>query len=247
MYYKFVSPRFLGEFRRISEAAGLQLAAQTTLSELGITVRLHGTFAPTGPQLIISNHPSPLDGLSVLSVIPRPDVYTVAVAANTALGQPFVDHMLPVYFSNQPRYQLIDYVRVPINNRLEGNLSREEAMSRNRVTITRAAQLVNQGHTVIIFPGGTSSSTKTPWKKGVGYLLQSLTEPDTAIVLAHLEGGQWHDLLRATYAGPLTHWFPRTFVEIHTEKYKLNDFDCKKSGPALAREVESIYRLRWQD
>ena len=247
MFLQFLDRSLLESFAGQSESLGLRLASQTTLDFLGVSLELHGQFATTGAQLIIANHPSSLDGLILLSQIPREDVYTVAAVANSRFGPTFTDHMLPVYLSHQPKHYLIDYLRIPVVTRMEGNVSREEAMTRNRATIDEAAQRLNNGQTVIIFPGGSNPSPRNPWKKGVGFLLKSLSDPDTQIVFAHIEGTDWGDSLRPTLVGQYAKRLSHTHVIVDTETHPLSFFDQSKTGQEIAAQLETMYRQSWPD
>lgn len=247
MFLKFVDPALLNKFAVESLTSGLSAAAVSALSNRKLKVKSNGSISSSGPQLIICNHPSAIDGLILMSVINRPDFYIVAAKANQVFGSTFTKQMLPVYLSNLPKHQFIDYLRVPVVTQMEGNISRKEAMSRNRASISQAAEKINNGHCVAIFPGGANPSQEMSWKAGIGFLIKAVTKPDLEIVLANITGTDWLDSIRPTILGRPSPLIPNKEIVVNFKKLSLNNLDSNLSGKSLARQVESIYRLSWQD
>jgi len=247
MFFQFVDPQIIGNFSQNSQELGLAQAAQHTLQQLGISVNFQGELTQTGPQLIISNHPSPMDGLVVLSLIARPDVYVIAADVNRAFGPTFAEHMLPVFLSNQPMEHILDWFRIPIATQMEGNLLRTEAIKRNRTTISQATRLVNEGASVVIFPEGRTPTINAAWRKGVSFLLHGLIQPDTTITMINIQNVQWSDTLRSTILGRFSRQLRPTTFTVNSFELVLSDLPRHLEPKALAGEIESIYRQRWLD
>lgn len=247
MFLKFVDPVLLNNFATDSQMSGLSKASISALENRKVKVKSVGKISETGPQLIICNHPSAIDGLILMSTINRNDFFVVAAKANQIFGETFIKHLLPVYLSNLPKHHFIDYLRVPVVTKMEGNISREQAMELNRTTISQAANIINAGHSVIIFPGGANPSQDMRWKAGIGFLIKAINRPDLEIVLTNISGTDWFDTLRPTVLGRPSPLSPNKEVKVNFKKLSLKDINSKLSGKALAEQVESIYRLSWQD
>lgn len=247
MFLMFVNRSLTRQFRQKSEPAGLQAAAQATLATLHIALDAPFPLAEAGPQLIVSNHPTSIDGLIVLAQLARPDTYMLAMDANRVFGPVFTQQMLPVYMSHQPKHHWIDWLRVPIVTFMEGRLSRQEAMARNRQAITQATQLLQQGHCVIIFPGGSNVSESQPWKKGLGYLLAQVQDSRTKITLHHIHGHHWSDSLRPVLPPIILKFLPLHTLKIQTQTLAFDEINHHNDPRVIAREVESIYRSTFSD
>jgi long-chain acyl-CoA synthetase len=120
-----------------------------------------------GQVLLIANHTSHLDGLSVLALLPPAHRRRTAVAAAA-----------DYFFKRQPVATLAPLVlgAFPFN--------REGAISSS---LAHCGDLVDEGHSILIFPEGTRSpdGRLQPFKLGIGLLARELGLP---VVPVHLSG-----------------------------------------------------------
>ncbi|GFE69555.1 lysophospholipid acyltransferase family protein [Chroococcus sp. FPU101] len=177
------------QFNKIAELDGLQKASQFSLTNLNLQVVQQGTINSTNPQLIISNHIGGLDIAIIKSLLSKNNYVISLYASKKTLPKSFADDILPVYFSGKPQKfnNIIDQIFYSYCVSLEGNLSREEAMQKNRQTIATAAELISQGASVIIFPTGEMNEGGH-WKPGVGHLLKQIRNPNAEIILTQIKG-----------------------------------------------------------
>lgn len=239
------NPTFIERFRQLAARQPLSQASKALIEELGFHVNLRGAFATRGPQLIVANHPSFLDPFVLLAHIPRDDVHIVTITLNRELGPQFEERLLPIYLSNMPADHMINWLRIRYWTFLEGNLSRQEATWRNRDTIRRAAELVSQRKTVIIFPSGIHIIRKQLWSPGIGFLIKHITNPDTQIVLTNLNHRNYLDVVRY-WGGAHSRKILRTkTVEVETAAIPLPDQSL--SGKEITHWLHQHYHERFPE
>ena len=121
----------------------------------------------------------------------------------------------------------------------------EDIRRRNQATIARAAELVNRGNMVSIFPSGSGGQalSGSSWKPGVGYLVSQISEPETRIVFAQIEGTKKSDIV--AYMQPVVRklWFRQRPINLRFSRPKrLIEIVGQLSDPKIiAKELERRY------
>lgn len=184
--------QLLYRFREYSKKYGLRVATLKTLSEVGVNdISKKGTAPATGPLLIVSNHTGLFDTPLLTSQINRGDLYTAALSTFGIFGPTVREKLLPIYMPRDLKYMIFEHMLyIQIEGKLPEKLPPSEIRPRNRKTISRAAELINRGNAVIIFPTGSAGKrlNGAKWKTGVGFLIKQISNPRTKVVFAHIRG-----------------------------------------------------------
>lgn len=244
-------PETLARIQTQAEKTSVDVIARELLDLVHIDLRVFGEVPSTGPVLLVSNHPSALDGLIYLAAAGRSDLHFVAIAAFKELGGILAEHILPVY-RRRLRVDVILQTLAPefLHHVVE---DRQMAQQLNQETIKEAAQLVNQSSAVLIFPTGSGGSTPEgstyTWKSGVGHLATQIVHPEAQIVFAQIEGTQRMDILRYVAAG--REWWPKRRKPVQVTfapPQLLSTFtESISDGKALSRHLEVNYRTFFSD
>ena len=70
--------RTLAELDRSLEPLGLPAAAGAALQRFGVSLSVHGEAPPSGPCLILANHPGAYDALALMTAVGRRDLMVLA-------------------------------------------------------------------------------------------------------------------------------------------------------------------------
>lgn len=176
--------QLINKFRSTANTQGLKLAIDELFLDAGIKqIFTRGTVPDSGPLLIISNHPGLLDTLIVYSKADRKDLYFLALAEYKGFGKEVRKFLLPIY--RKKKLSHIFYKFLSDNGRdnqdsfVTDSLGDEEVLLKNRASISKATQLINQEKAVLIFPSGSAGKvlTDSSWKVGVGFLIKQATNP----------------------------------------------------------------------
>ncbi len=209
MFFPFIDYSLIGNFEREAKAGGLQKAALDFLGKLLVSsIEVQGEFPVKGPLLIISNHPTAFDTVTLCAVVPRSDFHFIAQEGYHIYGPTLESHLLPIYRPMTPNHYFFEY---PLHFSLKKRRKRfplAESQAKNRETIWRAAELVSEGHAVSIFPMGDvgKAQTKRKWKAGIGYLVKQITAKSTQVIFVNIQGGQKRDYWKFVVP-PLRHLF----------------------------------------
>lgn len=195
----FFDKQLLKDFQYWSNELNLSQAVEKLLMELGVKdIKVVGSLPKSGPVLIVSNHTGVFDSLILLSRVKRSDFHWIALATYQIFGGKVAERLIPVYRKRQLNHKIYEYpLCLQVNGKLPKNYSRQEIMSKNRQSISRAVELVNQGKMVSIFPTGGAGKklAGSGWKPGVGWLIKQINNPKTKIVLAYVQGTKMSDLV----------------------------------------------------
>lgn len=209
--------RVVEKFPEISRGRPLFESMGWLLDQFNIRAEvIAGSFADSGPQLVIANHHGPLEGAILASLIPRDDVYIVGVQGWKRLGREMTSRLLPVYLSYSPAEHPFDRFK---NNHFfpaREKVDYDEALRRNSETVTRASALLSEGATVIITPTGGTFTNRTDWKTGLGHIMKGAARMETSIVPVRVTGSRRRDALRFLnpYLFPLSRKATRVTVEV---------------------------------
>jgi 1-acyl-sn-glycerol-3-phosphate acyltransferase len=196
---RFVHPAnlpLIDGFRKVVSERSLQDSMKWVLEAVNVHVRIEaGSFLPSGPQLVIANHPSPIDAPILLSAVDRDDTYFAGSAGIGSFSPELAARLFPMYMSQQPSPYLFTKLKNHVYHRLREGVDRDEAQRRNFDSLQRAARRLSEGATLILTPTGGTFVTTTDWKSGVGFLIQR-ADANGHVVFTRIEGSTRWDLLR---------------------------------------------------
>lgn len=189
--------------------------------------------------LLICNHPAQADVLILLAGVPaRKKAFLVVMHGLLSILPAINQNLIPVYIAHRIdsrsqhdwKYRLLKKLHsIP-------EFSPEVAHQKNLKSIALAAQKIDEGSLVGIFPaGGSRNQTFLP---GVGYIVKNLKYPaKTNIVMAHVSGTSVWDFLRIL-----------PFVKIFFPKFKIKFSQpflaadvAKDNGRCISQRLQSIY------
>ena len=200
-FVRFIHPinlEILYRYRQFSSNHSFQESSKWLLEQCKLNVIIRkGQFVSSAPQLIISNHTTPLAGPILGSIVDRDDLYYVGLAtAGRWGGEAMASRTIPLYLSQQPSPYVLVKLKNNIYHRLREGIDREEAQKRNTKSILQAARRLNEGVMLVVAPTGGSFFRTTDWKQGVGVLIKIVKNLDTQVCFVRISGGsKWH-LLR---------------------------------------------------
>lgn len=239
--------QLLHRFREYSKKHGLRAATLETLKKVGVNdISAKGTVPTTGPLLVVSNHTGLFDPALLTSQIKRQDLYTLALSTFGIFGPAVQERLLPIYMPRDLKYLVFEHMLyLQMEGRLAEKLPFSEIGPKNRKTISRAAELINSGKAVTIFPTGSAGKLVdgAKWKPGIGFLIKQIRNPRTQVVFSHIEGtdnseffAYFHPVLSKLFfkPRPLSVYFGRPKV-----LDKLVDKD--EDGKTIAAKLENVY------
>lgn len=236
----------LKKFQHWLKKSDLRRAVGKLLTELGVKeIKVIGNLPKTGPVLIVSNHTGVFDSLLLLSKIKRQDFYLIALATYKVFQGELARRCIPIYRRRQLNHKIYEYpLCLQVNGKLPKNYSIEAIRVKNRRSITRAAELINQGKAVSIFPTGSAGKrlAGSDWKPGAGFLIKQITNPKTNLVFARISGTRMSDLM--AYIPLLRRLFfrPRPITIAFSRAKWLNQaLDLSQDAKAITRQLEKLY------
>ena len=152
----------------------------------------------TKSAVVVANHPNEAEVIALIASLPeRNDVYLIVNARMLGIVKDLDRHLIPVYIEhhNNPYHhnEILSYLLKTYHPK--NILTPEKEHENNIKSIARAADLVNGGGLVIIFPG--RRSVDGHWFPGVGHLVKNIiSRKRTYIVQVFSQGTSWMDYLR---------------------------------------------------
>lgn len=156
-----------------------------------------------------------------------------------------VKRLIPIYRKRQLNHKIYEYpLCLEVTGHWPESLSRQEIMKRNRVSIIRAAELINRGKAVSIFPTGSAGKklAGSNWKPGIGFLVKQITNQKTKLVFTKISGTRMSDLM--AYVPLLRRLFfkPRPISLRFSRAMRLNRvLDLSLDAKAITRQLEKLY------
>lgn len=213
----------------------LESSIKKFFTGIGNKVEIHGfngelyKILKSKPVVIAGNHPYDAEPAVVIGSLPdREDMFLI----NESSFQEFLSeylpkvgkHMIPVYLAKDEDNE--NKISLKILNTIfkHNKISIKEAHDKNIASIKLAADKVNHGGEVIIFPEGGRGGTK--WFDGIGYIIKDIKDKDAYFVPIFIKGTNFIDMVRmvpvmARFMTPLHVYFGKP---IHvTEILKLHD------------------------
>lgn len=192
-----------------------------------IKLKKYGILPKSSPVLIISNHNSILDSLVLGKVIERSDYHFVALAAYSLLGPKISLKAIPIFRKIMLNHLIFEYPLSLITRNRMLNLNKKIIQEKNRKSIAHAAQIINQGHVVSIFPTGSAGKKvkQLEWKPGVGYLVNQINNRKTQLIFVKITGTRRTNIL--LFLNPI----------IRKNFYKIINISVNFSKPILLSQV----------
>lgn len=195
MLVTLMNQRLRRDFSQDCHINGLNQAANQFLQRIHLDLETNATPIANSSTLIISNHINPLD-LFVLTALAPNQSYLITLKMND-LGPAFNRFVLPVYISRTRHTSKRALAANSVWIIKEGWMSRDRARQLNQATITQAAQRLNQGQNVVMFPQGIGFDHQRPWQTGIGHLINQITNSDIKVQFVHITGLTTFDAFRA--------------------------------------------------
>jgi 1-acyl-sn-glycerol-3-phosphate acyltransferase len=155
-----------------------------------------GSFLPEGPQVIVTNHHGALDGVILLSLVSRDDVYFVGLYGWSSLGEAVAARLLPVYLSYMPSPFLLERLKNRYYHPLREGVTRFEAARKTSESIRRTSHVLEKGATVIIGPTGGTFFNQSDWKGGLGHIIKRTDRTDISLLFTRVIGAKRRDFMR---------------------------------------------------
>lgn len=183
------------------EQAYVPQVAAEVLERLGVhQLAVRGAHLAAGPVLVVSNHPGGLDPFAQWAAIQRPDVYQVSLLAYHSLGPLMRRRTCPVYHSVRWKDRVFAKLHPTYQPQLAtmAELTQQQVRHKNRLSLLKAAKLLDQGKVVVIYPTGSIGQPVSGfgWKAGVAKILAQTSRPDIRILWSRISGTDSTDLLR---------------------------------------------------
>ncbi len=235
-----------------AEKFGLKIATGELLKDLGVTsISKRGDLPKNGPLLIISNHTGIFDSLLLLNQVERNDYFFIALSTYSSFGEKVQERLLPIYRVRRLNHKIYEYpLSLQVNRHLPENLSEQEIRLRNRNSINKAAQLINSGNAVSIFPSGGAGKTlaESHWKAGIGHLIKQITNPHTQVIFVQIQGTKQSDIVAYLYPFIRRILFrPRPISVCFCKPHLLTQLiDQSKDAKIITKELERLYSQQWK-
>jgi hypothetical protein len=131
----------------------------------------------SGPTVILANHPTSASVLALIAALPkREDIYLFVGSKFFGHNADIDKHLIPAYINNRCQ---------PAHAPYADTLPKEEEHRRNIASISQAAEKVNNGGLVLIFPGYPEKKDGT-WYCGAGHMIKQISNKNAKIELVHI-------------------------------------------------------------
>lgn len=193
---KLLNKELLLKLKHIPENASAQQLAQEVLASFKISVEVSGSVPDKVPLLLISSHPGSIDNLVLLSALHRADLSQVVLASHGDISPVWKRITHPIYRKRTYR----DFIKALFINGKDSHIldNVEEIRSKNKTSISQAANQVSKGKAVVIYPTGTGGKKpeQGSWKNGVGFLATQIKNEKAVVVFVDIIGTTLFDLFR---------------------------------------------------
>lgn len=192
------------------------------------------------PALVVANHPFLMDPVNLIASLPeaRRDVSVIGNTAFQTLGDNFAQHVIPVYRSGND-YQVEGRALLW---RKYGIPQEEHALFEagrlNRQSINTAAQKINEGGLVILFPDGSTEGKE--WYSGVGELVKQIDRDDAQIVFAATEKPRYRDYMRVS-SKVASIMNPTTTNVTYSAPHGVEEFDVGGTRQLITQNLKASY------
>jgi 1-acyl-sn-glycerol-3-phosphate acyltransferase len=174
------------KFLDFAEGKGLGPALLAKLKERGVEVEIScespetRTALKEGRVLLLANHQRRTDPLLVMASLPlraEEKLFALANSGFYGIDQRSDEHILPLYVkreeSGDPMSSFLGRIGFD-----RGDMPEDEAREKNRGSISKAAQKLNEDGLVMLFPEGdrVKGERQGVWYPGVGHLLAEAVE-----------------------------------------------------------------------
>lgn len=225
------------------QEVGLQQAMAALIRKTGSGLIVKGKTVEVNKILskeaviVVSNHPGESDALTIVAAInDRPDINMVIDSSFLKMLPHWDAHLIPVYVHHHNERDNRGHYKNWLFKQLHPNqcYGKEAAHQKNIKSIKLAAEKVNQGELLVMFPSAGRMDGR--WFGGIGYLLKDVSEKTKAkVIMAHIDGSSDLDYLKMI---PLIGRFLKP-ITIHFSKpisvNKIRRIDPKESTAVLEK------------
>ena len=228
--------KFLKELESDTKKSGLQAASLKAVKRTGTRLKKFGNAPETGPTLVVANHPHDAEVLALLASLPdRPDIFIVINHIYMKASETLSKHFIPVYLTHHVHEgrpvtlsgRIVDFLLKP------EKLTPDQEHELNIKSIDKAAELINKGGMVVLFPEKRYGERR--WQPGLGHLLKKV-DGKTKLVFAHISGTSRKDYLRLIPGA--AKMLPEIKVAFHQLPIEIN---TALSARETAQEYEKMY------
>lgn len=234
--------RFNGNIENVSLQNACKIEINRSASQIiayGLTNKL-SLILKNNPVIIVSNHIYDIEPLVIFSQCPsRKNVYLIINVLFTGLGKNIDQHLIPVYIKHHR-------IKTDIFKRGSGLLVRklhkdyqmdpEIEHQKNIESIKTAAEKVNSGGLVLIFPG--RRGINHTWRDGIGHLINQVNNKHTYIIKVYINGSSNWDFLRLL--PKIGKILPK--IQIHlASPEKIDKYKQLNNGKEITKQLENEY------
>jgi hypothetical protein len=222
----------------------LSFAAKKLLSSLNLSIKSNSVISLNSPTLFVSNHPGGLDIFLIQAAIQDPELHFVALASYEGFSDVIKEKLIPIYRRSSWR----DVFPRLFTNQLRSHQINDTQKVRelNKLSIKKAANLINQGKSVVIFPTGTGGRkpSQSNWKAGVGHLISQIKNSDTRVCFIHITNSSKYDWLRLIFYHFGWKRFKRKIIQVNLlGNFKLAEYvNTTEDAKKIAKYLESKYQ-----
>jgi 1-acyl-sn-glycerol-3-phosphate acyltransferase len=191
--------------------------------------------------VVVANHPHNAEVLFVMSALPdRKDSYLIIDNRYTGISEKLDKHFIPVYVSHYDKPQK----HYPFLEKLVSKyftiktFSVEEERKRNIESIKNAADLLQKGGQIVIFPTGGNATIHDRWFAGIGKILKQAGQDEIYIAPMYVSGTSNNDLLRLLpFVGV---FMPKISITVG-KPYKI-DSERDEDPVVMTKKIENKYK-----
>ncbi|MCB9812796.1 MAG: 1-acyl-sn-glycerol-3-phosphate acyltransferase [Pseudomonadales bacterium] len=241
-----INTDLLKSLRAVTSVKEFNNLIKTFFSKVGIPIVVSGSIPKATPLLVISNHPGAIDSFLLSSYANREDTYFVGIAKFSVFGPVVKKMLLPIYIKEKIDEKILNFI-LGFFTKVESNsqYSQEQMKQKNRESISRAAEMVNQDNMVSIFPGGDGGKliSGSEWKAGVGFMVKEISNPKTQVVFVKIHGTKPTDyMIFASETLRKLFYKPQPVQVVIKEPVLLSKIiNPAENGQSITRSLEDRY------
>lgn len=211
------------------------------ISVYGLT-RQTNAILQSSPVVLLCNHPFDSEVIILLGSLPkRQTIRLIGADSQVRMGSEFAKYIIKVY----PFRQEAEGKNLKLSSKVarytyrkRANSNTDELVIQNRKAIDEAADYVNKGGMVVMFPQGTSSNIE--WRPGIGFLLSKITNyRKTYLCFAYIKDSSNFDLIRFI---PGLNWIIPHPSLFFNDPIPLSKSDLQKKPQEIKQLFETRYK-----
>ena len=194
------------------------------------------------PVIVVGNHPFEIETYAIFASLPKRDDIYLIMSANFVGFLPHLDkHLIPVFVNHHAVREKASKFSGRVANFIGRTMKFPEKQARlkNKESIEHAANKINKGGLVILFPEGFRGKGGK-WFSGIGHLIKKVGHNNDAyVVKAYVHGTSDLDYLRLI---PIINRFLPIVSVYYSEPQKITDILKKDSEAKIIKDkLETEY------